>query len=177
MTRRQPDIIAHPHLQTPAQRTLSSLLTLAAWTIWIYLFLPIISIAAWYLGIAWFNRFLLDPHNQNYFWSLAIYGAVILGAGAVILTWSSYNHWRFTGRDRRKPASPVSDAMICKRFGIRPQDLEKVHAARIMTLHLDANGYVEQVVVKVSDQPEIPTDAHARPRQPTVPPRTPGSAS
>lgn len=146
MKLRQPEIINHPHLQPMAQRTLYSLVTLAAWSLWVYLFLPLISLGAWYLGIEWFGRYLLGPTADRYLWSLALYAAVIAGLGLSIVAWSRYNHWRF-GTRRRRPPPPIPAVMLRERFVVGERDLEAIHAASVMTLHLDEHGQVVRVDV------------------------------
>ncbi|HEV8078806.1 MAG TPA: poly-beta-1,6-N-acetyl-D-glucosamine biosynthesis protein PgaD, partial [Marinobacter sp.] len=60
-----PLIIERPELQTPTRKTLSSVITFLAWTLWIYLWLPLLSIIAWGAGIQMLIVEVFLPDNYE----------------------------------------------------------------------------------------------------------------
>ncbi|NGX15435.1 poly-beta-1,6-N-acetyl-D-glucosamine biosynthesis protein PgaD [Wenzhouxiangella sp. XN24] len=142
---RRPPIIYRPDLQPRPQRLLFSSLTALAWIGWLYLFLPLVSLLAWWFGVDLFARFILEPEDPAHLLTLLRYFGVVLIAAAVIIAWSSYNLRRFGGLDRRKTIPPVSDVELCARFDIEPELLDSLRASRRVVLGLDAEGQIEAV--------------------------------
>ncbi|NGP53114.1 poly-beta-1,6-N-acetyl-D-glucosamine biosynthesis protein PgaD [Thioalkalivibrio sp. XN8] len=140
---RHPEILYRPELQPVGQRTLYSVLTLIAWTVWLYLFVPLISLLAWWFGIDAFSRHLLEPADRSDAITLLGYAGVVVLSAVVIVAWSFYNLQRYGGLDRRKPISPVSDEDLRARHGIDAGTLAALRGERRMVLHLDPELRVE----------------------------------
>ncbi len=142
---RRPEIIYRPELQPRPQRLAFSGITVMAWAVWFYLFLPLLSVLAWWLGAEYFAHYMLEPGGRGYFVTLTGYAVVIAIAALIILGWSRYNQFRFSGRDRRAHQPDVSDEMTSARFHVRPEMLERIRASQVMEFDLDAHGRIEQV--------------------------------
>jgi biofilm PGA synthesis protein PgaD len=153
MTRQRPthpDIIYRPDLLPRKNRVFFSGITLFAWGIWVYLFLPLISVIAWWAGVEMFARFMLDPDERIYMVTLSMYLIVISGAALVIFGWSRYNLLRFQGQDRRSKMPPVSNKMTEDRFYIDSDSLDRIHRSKIMVLELDTDGHFRQVTTRLA---------------------------
>jgi len=114
-------IIEDPQLQTTGQKVLYGLLTLVFWMIWIYLWLPLITVAAWAFGVQRFFDFLLIEEgiaalNRVFHFYLIVVAVM----GGTLLAWAHYNRLRFSGRERRKSV-PVqrSSALLAQALGRR----------------------------------------------------------
>jgi len=150
MTRHHPDhpeIIYRPDLQPRGRRALFSGITLLAWLIWFYLFLPLLSIAAWWFGVTAFREHMLDPGRSGYLLTLTGYAIVVAVTALIIIGWSRYNQIRFGGPDRRRPIAPVTDAMIQERFDLDAETLRLARAARRLEIDLDPKGRLRQARV------------------------------
>jgi len=140
---RRPPIIYRPDLQPRPQRLLFSSLTALAWLIWLYLFLPLLSLLAWWFGVDLFAKFILRPEDTAHLFTLLRYFGVVIIATVIIIAWSTYNLKRFGGLDRRKMTPPVSDADLCARFNIPQELLENLRTGRNLVLELDDLGQIE----------------------------------
>lgn len=140
-------VINEPHLASTHERTVSHLLTAAAWAAYAWLIAPFITSVAWALGLrhAWFE--LTAP---------LIYGTgtpglllpILAGSGAfVLLSWAEFNRWRFTGVERRHTTTPVTDEVVAKTLG----------APRALPQQLRASFEVLPVVVLQMDEEAQPT--------------------
>lgn len=147
-----PAIIYRPDLVPKHQRAVSSGITLFAWLIWIYLFLPLISLAGWWLGIELFASYMLLPEERTYFVTLTFYLIVIALFALIILVWSRYNQLHFGSRTRRSRASGVSDEMVQARFQLDAETLDQIHASKVMVLDLDDDGLIREVQTKARRQ-------------------------
>lgn len=140
---RHPEILYRPELQSAGQRTLYSVLTVIAWTVWLYLFVPLLSLLAWWFGIDAFSRYLLEPGDRSDLETLLRYTGVVVLSAMVIVAWSVYNLRRFGGLDRRKPVPPVSDAELRARHEIDAATLAALREQRRIVLHMDPAIRVE----------------------------------
>jgi biofilm PGA synthesis protein PgaD len=147
-----PAIIYRPDLLPARHRVMFSGITLVAWGIWAYLFLPLISALAWWVGVEMFASYMLDPDERTYFVTLTMYLIVIAGAGLVIFAWSRYNQLRFQGQDRRAHTPPVSQDMIQARFRVDAQTLDQIHASKVMVFNLAEDGTIREVITKAARQ-------------------------
>jgi biofilm PGA synthesis protein PgaD len=134
---RHPEILYRPELQSAGQRTLYSVLTLIAWTVWLYLFVPLLSLFAWWFGIEAFSLYLLEPADRSDLLTLLTYAGVVVLSAVVIVAWSIYNLRRYGGLDRRKPIPPVSDEELRARHDIDAATLAALREQRRVVLHLD----------------------------------------
>lgn len=95
-------IINRPHRQPHLQRTLFTLITMVAWTLWISLWLPVLTLIAWLLGLesAYQKLGLMHPLQaaDNLSIVLGIAVVCVLSMGS----WSEYNRLRFAGKQRRR---------------------------------------------------------------------------
>ncbi len=141
-TPEHPAIINRPDLLSFHRRAMFSGITLFAWVLWFYLFLPLVSAIAWWAGAELFASYMLDPHERTYLITLMFYVIVIVVAGLVIFAWSRYNQLRFQGHDRREATPSVSDTMIQARFGLDAESLRQIHHSQIMRFELDDKGRI-----------------------------------
>lgn len=129
-------IINRPDLQKPAQWTIFTAITLLLWLLYFYLWLPLISLAAWYLGFRFFEHYMLDAELHTYMTSLGWYALVIMLIAIMLVGWSRYNLSRFRDKDRRKPLSAVSREQVAKRFHLPVERLHVIQHAKVMELHI-----------------------------------------
>ena len=154
-------IIEDPKLQTTGQKVLYGMLTLVFWMVWIYLWLPLITVAAWAFGVHRFVDFLLVEEGLAALHRvLHFYLIVIAVMGGTLLAWANYNRLRFTGRERRK-AVPVqrSSALLARALGRRESAalVWQHHKSLWVTHHPDGRiALVEQMGGVRSDAAPYP---------------------
>lgn len=153
---RHPSIIYRPDLQPPGKRLLFSGITLLAWLVWSYLFLPLLSAAAWWFGVSTFREQMLDTGRGGYLLTLTGYVIVIVVTSLVIIGWSRYNQFRFGGPDRRQPVLPVTDAMIQERFNLDADELQKARHARVIEIEFEESGRFRRARFRAGELPNEP---------------------
>ncbi|HUB88169.1 MAG TPA: poly-beta-1,6-N-acetyl-D-glucosamine biosynthesis protein PgaD [Dyella sp.] len=141
-------IINRPHRQSPLQRTLFTLITMVAWTLWISLWLPLLTLIAWLLGVedAFKQLGLMHPlHAAN---DLSIVLCVAIVCALLMGSWSQYNRVRFAGKQRRRgnravelaEMAPVLAASLDTARRLRARQRSVVHFAPDGWMLLDADG-------------------------------------
>lgn len=138
---RLPRIIHRPDLQSRRQRSLFALLAGIGWLVWLYLFLPLVTLLGWHFGVVRFRDYVID--SQSHTWaSLTIYVITIAGAGAALLIWAFYNYRRFRHADRRRPAAPMTAERLAITYGMNADEVARLQQARVATFEHDDHGNI-----------------------------------
>ena len=136
-------IIERPDLQPPGQRVAYRVVTAIAWVVWAYLWLPLITLLAWFLGARTFVRELVVPEQSFILATGFVYLLVILTIGAIVVTWSRYNLARFGGRDRRQHPPPPTREDVESHFELSDGVLDTLRSGRRTVVHYDPEGRME----------------------------------
>jgi biofilm PGA synthesis protein PgaD len=117
-------IIHHPEWVVPKQKLLIGMATLFAWLVWIYLWIPFISLMAWIFGIQLFNYQMIELGGyQALVELLGWYSLVILLLGGGLVLWATYNIRRFKGTSRRLGHPLVTAEMEARHFSVDAKEL------------------------------------------------------
>ena len=104
----RPLIIERPDLQTISQRWGYRSVTLMAWILWFYLFMPVFSFIAWVAGLSLIYRLMLQDLSVAELWHIvSTYGLGIAFLASCYLVWALYSYIRFRGPDSRAPVDDV----------------------------------------------------------------------
>jgi biofilm PGA synthesis protein PgaD len=142
-------VINRPELQPRAQRAIYGTATAVAWVVWAYLWLPLVTLIAWYFGVRAFIREIVIPDRVTLLLTGAVYLAVITVMGGALLVWSQYNLRRFGGAERRTEPSPVGREEILDWFDIPDATLQAMREERSVVVEHGAQG--EVIGVRPSD--------------------------
>jgi biofilm PGA synthesis protein PgaD len=138
-------IIERPKLQSRTRRTVSAVLSSIAWAAWFYLWLPLVTLGAWVLGVRLFDLHILRANERTYTLTLALYGVFILGIVLILKGWSFYNLKRYGARERRTAPSPVENRDLSKAFGAVPELVEAMQSAKTGVLYISEDGVPERL--------------------------------
>ncbi len=144
----KPPIINRADLQTLQHRTVSGVLTLVFWAIWIYLWLPLLALLAWMLGIQQAYKYMIVLNGyQEVLRLLGIYTLVILLMGGGLAVWATYNILRYGDLERRsgKPAPTVEEIARYSRQG--PLAVRSWQKAQRLYVTHDEKGSVAHVEI------------------------------
>ncbi len=137
-------IIDKPELQTHRQRVLFGAATVAAWVMWIYLWLPIITLFGWYFGAVRFRDVMISNSGALHFAQvIGWYALIILAISGSLVCWALYNWARFHDARRRviDPAGVSADEMV-ERTHISGEVLAHAQLLRTMTVQHDVHGVI-----------------------------------
>lgn len=134
----QDPYITHPREPAPGRvRTLQGLVTLLAWVAYAWLWLPVITVIAWMLGVRtsyvelFVSQYEFDRNTFGILFTLAVVATVVL------IGWAEYNRHKFSGRDRRAPARNVDVDEIARALGTSPEVSMQLAQAKSITLAMD----------------------------------------
>ena len=150
-------LIERPDLQSPRQRTLYGALTLAFWLFWIYLWVPVLALFAWLLGLQQAYEYMIVLGGyQEVIRVLWLYGGVILLLGGGLLIWALYNILRFGGVEKRTAALPITTQEAGRHFGQDPEAVTRWQGGQRLYVSHDPEGRIAGVEILENDAP-VPT--------------------
>jgi biofilm PGA synthesis protein PgaD len=131
----RPLIIERPERQSSRQRWLYGVMTLGFWLIYIYLWLPLITLAGWTFGVWRGYDILVLAEGFRAFRTLLVWYGLGIGVftGSLVL-WAGYNIVRFRGVDRRQPALPLELGEQAAYYGVPAGALAAWRQERILVV-------------------------------------------
>ena len=147
-------LIERSDLQSPRQRTLYGALTLAFWAFWVYLWVPVLALLAWALGVEQAYKYMVVFGGYRAVLSLlGLYSLVILLLGGGLVLWAVYNILRFRNVEKRAAALPVTPVEIGRHFGQDPASVARWQDEQRLYVTHDATGRIARVEILVDGAP------------------------
>ena len=136
-------IIDTPKLQTLQLKYTSTLLTLAFWIVWFYLWVPLITLAGWWFQIRFFQQEMIMTDGFDAFLDvLPTFIGVTFALTGTLGLWALYNYKRFKGIDRRKPLPSVVKEDLIELLPITKNDLNAIQSNKISTVTISEKGAI-----------------------------------
>ena len=146
-----PLIINRPELQSPRQRLIYPIITFIFWVLWVYIWLPLISLIAWGFGVQLFYDEMILQNGLEAIIELAsTYGLVIFILGLSLISWALYNWGRFNKKERRSGARELSTEDQASYFHLNAQELAIWKESKHLVVNYNEQGEIEQVRTKKS---------------------------
>ncbi len=157
----QPPIINQPELQSSRMRIAYATLTALLWALWLYLWIPLLTMIAWGMGLRVFFIEMLLPENLDYLRELLSYLQILVGILLVILAWSHYNLRRYGDLQRRKGAQPLTPGSEAAHYDLDLESVLSLKRARLATVTYDASNRLQHVDPH-TPEPKVDEPAQAR---------------
>jgi biofilm PGA synthesis protein PgaD len=136
-------LIRRPDRQRPAQRALFALLTLLAWGVWLSLWLPLITLAAWMAGLRLgYLELVRRQHGVGGWREVALLLAIALACGAIAAAWAGYNFLRFRRARRRRQGRRATREEMALALGVDAATAQRMASARRIVLAFGEGGRV-----------------------------------
>jgi biofilm PGA synthesis protein PgaD len=130
-------LIYRPAAVDLPRRTLFGLATLAAWSLYLYLWLPLVTFALWALGGRTAYLRLFDEPPVVDYQILVRLLLIALGCALVLTGWAEYNRLRFQGKERRGHPPRADIHEVAQRLRADPAIADLLQSARIGTVVMD----------------------------------------
>lgn len=129
-SRQDAHLIDRPESQSSNRRTAYGMLTGLAWLIYLYLWLPLVTLLIWWLGVktAYVELYLREQRIDTFL--LLVVPLIIIVVAIVLLGWAEYNRHRFQHKDRRQSIADVTHAEIAAGMGASATLAQELQRAR-----------------------------------------------
>jgi biofilm PGA synthesis protein PgaD len=152
-------LIHRPQRQHRAQRTFYGVVTLLAWAIYAYLWLPLLTLVLWVAGVrlSYIELYLREQRLDAAL--LVTLPLLLLACATLLVGWAEYNRLRFRGRERRLAQVDIDHADVATALSATPALGASLLQARSAVLAMDAEG--RPLAIRV-DRPMAPAAAASR---------------
>lgn len=138
---KRPLIIDQPSLVPMTSRVGWGVITTAFWGIWLYLWLPLITLAAWSFGFYQAHTYFQWEYQVAELKRLmGVYTIVVTALGSILLLWALSEYMRFHNKHRRSSAEPVSPKELSMHCGLSALDIAAWQKLRCLIAYHDENG-------------------------------------
>lgn len=134
----RPLIIERSDLQTVGQRWGFRSLTFVMWVAWFYLFIPLLSVVAWAVGMTLVYEVLVQNLELAELWGmLARYATGIGVLSGIYMLWAVSSFIRFRRMERRKLAPVIPDHLYAHSHNLADEELSRLRATELYTLNAE----------------------------------------
>ncbi len=132
-----PPLIDQPEAVSRSRRTIAGIVALMGWLAYAWLWVPLLTLLAWAVGIrtAWQRLYL--EHNAVDPFILASLPVIAVVCGLLLIGWAEYNRARFTDADERKRRKDVDEDAVSERLGAALPVTEALRAHRVVSVKLN----------------------------------------
>jgi biofilm PGA synthesis protein PgaD len=139
-------IIEKPELQSNVQRYGWSSLTFIFWILYVYLWLPLLTLAAWWIGAKIFNYHMIQLEGYvGLIEKLTLYSSIILVISAILIGWAELNRMRFKNQLRRMDVADVTLSEVAKKYNLHEHQLAQLRQKKSMQVHFSEKGVISGV--------------------------------
>lgn len=133
-------VIYLPHRQHRAKRTFYGVMTLVAWAVYAYLWLPLATLVLWVVGVrlSYIELYLRDQRLDAAL--LVTLPLLLLACAILLIGWAEYNRLRFRGRERRLALVDVDNVEIALALSAPPALGAALLGAQRAVLAMDPEG-------------------------------------
>jgi biofilm PGA synthesis protein PgaD len=130
-----------PDLLTAKQRARDTLMTAGMWGAYLYLWVPLISLAAWLLGFQFaYDVMVRAGGARDLAHALKVFGVAIALIFLVVIVWSYSNRARYRGHNRRHAGPAVPDESLAEYFGVDARALNELRTTRRVEIDFATDG-------------------------------------
>ena len=135
-----PLIIERPERQKPLQRATFALITMVAWTLWVSLWLPLLTLIAWMLGLQDIYIKLGLNHPFRAAGDLDLVFRVAFVCALSLGSWAFYNRMRFAGKQKRRANRIVDLTEMAPVLEASVNTARQLRSSRRAVVHFTDSG-------------------------------------
>jgi biofilm PGA synthesis protein PgaD len=125
------EIIDKPKLKSFLRKITEMSFTSLMWGFWLYLFLPLLNLVLWLMGIRYFYIEVIELTGYKGLINLLFkIGWVILSVFLILRLWGYYNYWRFGKRERRKSLPSGTFEKLAEYFQVPLEQIQDIQSRK-----------------------------------------------
>ncbi len=141
-----------PERLSKKDRARDAVITALLWAIYLYLWVPLVSLLAWGLGFEFaYDVMIRAGGAKDLIETVLRYTVAISFIFAAFTIWSVSNRLRFQNLKRRGRREPVSIDAIAEYFRVSPYEANEIRNQRIVHLDVDSTGRPEIVATGMNE--------------------------
>ncbi len=144
---KNPLIIEKPELQSNVHRYGWGLVTFIFWSIYMYLWLSLITLAAWWVGVYLFNVHMVKLQGYEGLASkLVLYSIIIVPLSALLIGWANIERLRFKGVKRRQGRPEVTVSQVAHQYNLSENHLLAFRQKKSLEVYFSNDGNIAKII-------------------------------
>lgn len=147
-------IINKPQNQSKRQKITSILVTTVAWSVWSYMWLPLLGLIGWYLGFEFFQNAMKDNGWTDFLKEIPSYVNYVSIASGSLLAWALINWYRFGGsKDKRARGEHkiLKTSEQATFIGVRNSTLRQWQKSKRVVAHYYQSGKLSHMLTNANE--------------------------
>jgi biofilm PGA synthesis protein PgaD len=149
-----------PELRGAARTTVEWVFTTLMWALWLYLFLPMLTVVLWIAGMHFIYHTVIEPifltQIKEMFLRLGLFVTIVFIS---LRGWGYYNYYAFGRLNRRKQSAAITPADMARHFGLSEHRLRMLQNEKEIVLLNGQEELKEAVLVNGRVLPELSKEA------------------
>ena len=131
-----------PELLSGRDRTRDLIITAVMWSVYLYLWMPLISLFAWLFGFELAYDVMVRRGGAQHIGGVfLIYVLIVVAIFFTVTVWSMANLWRYGKLNRRHGAKPTSIEEMAEYFDIDSEIIEQLRLTPSVSIEFTADGH------------------------------------
>jgi biofilm PGA synthesis protein PgaD len=153
-----------PEELTPKERARDALITAMLWAVYLYLWVPLVSLLAWAMGFEFAYDVMVRAGGATDLLPILLeYLVVVSIIFSAFTIWSVSNRLRFRNLNRRARRAPVADDALAEYFQVPLEQIAAMRSRKVIHVSVDDEGrpgitglgrdgiYDEELLIAVSE--------------------------
>lgn len=130
-----------PEEMTARERARDTLITAILWAVYLYLWVPLVSLLAWALGFEFAYEVMVRAGGASDLLPILLeYAVVVSIIFSAFTIWSVSNRLRYKDLERRTRREPVDDAALASYFRIPQSQIAAMRSRQVIHVSIDEDG-------------------------------------
>lgn len=143
---KNPLIIEKPELQSMTHRYGWKSVTFAFWMIYVYLWIPLITLGIWWVGVKVFHRNMITLDGyEGLLDTLGLYITVILIISTILIGWAEFNRMRFKNKVRRLDNNELSIREVAEKYNLAVPHLTLLRQKKSINVNFSDKGGISEI--------------------------------
>lgn len=142
MSVRHEDVhIDAPELMTGQERTRDAVFTALMWGVYLYLWVPLASLFAWWLGFEFaYDVMVRSGGARDLGGVLSVYAVIVVVIFVTVAVWSLGNRFRYGHLTRRHAHDDLPIETMAEHFDLDPEQVERLRETKSVAIEFDDEG-------------------------------------
>lgn len=130
-----------PNQLTPRDRARDTLITAMLWAVYLYLWVPLVSLLAWAMGFEFAYDVMVRAGGATDLLPILLeYLVVVSIIFSAFTIWSVSNRLRFRDLNRRSRRAPVTDDALAEYFRVPLEQIAAMRSRKVIHVSVDEEG-------------------------------------
>jgi biofilm PGA synthesis protein PgaD len=139
-------IIERPELQSMTQRYGWKSVTFFFWMLYIYLWIPLITLLVWFVGVKLFHINMIELNGYGSLVDkLGLYSAIIIMISIILISWAEVNRMRFKNKFRRLDNNELTVGEVAKKYNLDVAHLVLIRQKKSIKIDFFDKGGISEI--------------------------------